>query len=87
MNEVLLGVQLEKPSLDAELVMATANNLKLAPRQHCGKPFISGGKPIYCDRIANDKGDMYRTLGPLRYTRPMARLPLDEFKAWLGNKR
>ena len=53
------------------------NNLEIKLCQHCGKPFISGGKSIYCARPADDKGGLCRTVGPVaKFHQAMADNPI-----------
>lgn len=53
------------------------NNLELKLCEHCGKPFISGGKAIYCTRPADDKGGSCRTVGSVaKFHQAMADNPI-----------
>jgi len=63
--------------LSVVLIDLVNNNLELVSCQHCGRPFVSSGKTVYCDRIANNKGDTCRTLGPLaKYEKTVVEQPV-----------
>ena len=42
------------------------NNINISYCKHCGKPFISNGKSIYCHRFDNERQQPCRVIGALK---------------------